>query len=130
MQDSSATTSKPYVHPHPFFNWDVKWNFNHGSKSAAVEATTTTTTTVAETSTEKSSNGHSGSGHFGHKKIDVNWSFDFNHGSVTSAVTSSTQLPIQDDETDDEWKVDETPADDKDDKNGENDIDPRTEDDV
>lgn len=130
--------AQPFRHA---FNWDVNWNFNHGSKTSSsdvkrtTESTTTTTTEAAE-STTGSSSPHSSNGQIGHKNFDVKWSFDFNHGGATTSDTktiTSTEKPIEDDDeaeqvkSDDASEDDEAAAfDDDDDKAIENDIDPAT----
>jgi hypothetical protein len=126
--DMTATTSKPQPPPRRhhghLFNWDVNWNFNHGSKTVNKEDTKPTeATTVASSSTSKSYNGQ-----IGHKKIDVNWSFDYNHGSATTlaAKTSSAdgETVADDESVDHAENVDETVAEDVVEDEAEDDIDP------
>jgi hypothetical protein len=124
----------PPLPPPKTFNWDFNWNFNHGGSKnvvANVDTTTTTTDKPTTTSTTVSSKTNSHSGQFGHKNVDVKWSFNFNHGgsaTTSTTQTSSTEKPIKDDENErvkeDVSTKNETILDDDDGKAQDNDINP------
>jgi hypothetical protein len=98
----TTTTQAPYVHQHhgthlfnKQFNWDLNWNFNHGSSSSLGAATnqkeeapvlTTTTTTEKITTVGNSQNSN---GLHGEKRINVQWSLDFNHNNNNNKGSSS-----------------------------------------
>lgn len=127
------------------FNWDVNWNFNHGSKSSSnteeastTTSTTTTTTTTTTTeapktdSTTASSSSGNYNGQFGHKKFDVNWSFDFNHGSAVTSATKTSSIESSSKDSHDQvtksddafWSLEEDKTINDNDKGKEKDIDP------
>lgn len=91
----TTTTKAPYVHHHQthsfnkLFNWDLNWNFNHGSTSSSLgaatnqkeEAPVVTTTTTEKITTNSHSIGQNSNGLHGEKQIKVEWSLGFNHNS-------------------------------------------------
>lgn len=92
--EKPASAAPPPAHPfhhsgHHGFNWDIKWNFNHGSAAASSEETTTTTTTESTTTTETdsfaASSSLSNSESADHKNFDGKWSYDFDHGGATTS---------------------------------------------
>lgn len=112
-------SAPPAAPPGNLFNWDIRWDLNSGARKESTEASTMAAPTTTEASTTVSSSPNSQSGHFGHHKIDVNWSYAFNHGGSASTSTSSTA-----EKDDDTSKADEVKREDDDENATKNGIDP------
>jgi hypothetical protein len=134
------TTQAPYVHhqqqqAHSFnkqFNWDLNWNFNHGSSSSLGAATNqkeeapvlTTTQKITTTTTAHSiDNSQNSNGLHGEKQINVKWSLDFNHNNNNKGGSSGNAAPSTNLQPPNKASVDfgEDEAADDDDKNDAND---------
>lgn len=126
---TTTTTQTPH-HPqqtHSFqkqFNWDVNWNFNHGSSSTLgaasgkeeAPAVSITTTTEKPASLKPVSNSQHSNGYHGVKKVNVELALNVNHGSGSSGnVSPSINLqPPNKSSSDDNDDFDDSIDDEKD----------------